>query len=115
MLGGAGLDERLFRKEGVVVCKADSEREVGVRVIETGRAEVDGVGEAFGGAMFAGDSCCSWTGKCELLCFWLVYFMGMTYRPIKLIRKSTMSSIFSMAGAINISRQSFASGHLDMM
>lgn len=39
----------------------------------------------------------------------------MTYRPIKLIRKSTMSSIFSMAGAINISRQSFASGHLDMM
>lgn len=39
----------------------------------------------------------------------------MTYRPIKLMRKSTMSSIVAMAGAISISRQSFASGHCDMM
>lgn len=49
--------------------KADSEREISMRVIEAGRAEVDGIGEAFGGAVFAGDSCCSWAGRCELLCF----------------------------------------------
>lgn len=57
MLGGAGLDERLFREEGVVVGKADSERKVSVCIIEASRAEVDGVGEALGGAVFTGDSC----------------------------------------------------------
>lgn len=57
MLGGAGLDERLFGEEGVVVGKAESEGEISVCVIEVSRAEEDGVGEALGGAVFTGDSC----------------------------------------------------------
>lgn len=57
MLGGAGLDERLFGEESVVVGKAESEREISVCVIEASRAEVDGVGEALGGAVFTRDSC----------------------------------------------------------
>lgn len=33
--------------------KAESEREIGVSIIEVGCAEMDGVAEAFGGAVLA--------------------------------------------------------------
>lgn len=38
-----------------------------------------------------------------------------TYRPIKLILKSTIPATSATAGATIISRQSCASGHFDMM
>lgn len=55
--------------------KAESEREIGVTIVEVGCAEMDGVTEAFGGAVLAGDSFSSRAGKCELSCFRLMCFI----------------------------------------
>ena len=125
MLHGARLDQIPLRDIVVVtdqaVCEAEGELRIG---IELCGAEEDHVPQTFGRAVLAADGGGvridargrqKGSLRLQRRKERLAGAAWITYLPMKLSSKSTLSWNFSITGTMSSCKQAFASGHLDMM